>query len=171
MIKKSLLALSASILMSFSMQSYAETLGYNISAQLVCKTSKSGTETVAVSGKGSYVGITDHTLGTQGLASFFNSLSNSPYGILTDATFKSTEIPCTTAKAVIDNQALINFCASTIGVNANLILLDGQAAVTLGASAKLTTKPTASVSLANGLVVYNWDSVCFFPVAQALTTP
>lgn len=180
--KKSIYFLALSVLPFMSFQAEAaEAIGYNISAQLVCKTSKSGTETVAVSGRGSYVGIADHSVGVQGLASLFTNLgATNPYPGITDATFKSTEIPCTTAKAVIDNQALVNFCATTIGLDLHLLASQSTTTTdpntgtttttTIGGSAganfKLTSKPTASVALGNGLIVYNWDSVCLFPAVN-----
>lgn len=178
--KKSIYLLALSVLpfCSFQAEAGSESVGYNISAQLICRTSKSGTETVAVSGRGSYVGIADHTVGVQGLAYLFNNLgANNPYPGITDATFKTQEIPCTTAKAIIDNQALVNFCATTIGLDLHLLASQSTTNTTpstttttiggtAGANFKLTSKPTASVALGNGLIVYNWDSVCLFPAVD-----
>ena len=146
-------------------------LGYTVSAELVCKTSKNGKSMVVVSGGGNYIGIPSGTGNSIPVTSMFSGSSEGVrWGVRSQSDFDRTEIPCTAAKAVIDTTGLINFCANALSVNASLVLfsaggVDGGALI-IGGSATLTTQPTSSVSLGNGLVVYNWDATCLAGVPQ-----
>ena len=150
---------------AFMNNATASDIGYTVSAELVCKTSKNGKSMVVVSGGGNYIGIPSGAGNSIPVSSMFGSSSEgSRFNVHSQSDFDRTEIPCTAAKAVIDTTGLINFCANALSVNASLVLFSATGvsggALIIGGAATLTTQPTSSVSLGNGLVVYNWDATC-----------
>lgn len=132
----------------------ADTLA--ISAELVCKTGKAGTDTVVVSGKGSYVNLGTGSYDTQPLAYVLGQLT--PPINTTDANLQNQNIPCSLATAAVDAAALRNLCINSLALSLGIAIPVNT--LNIGIDVKFAMAPSTTVVLNNGNIVHQWHGIC-----------
>jgi hypothetical protein len=122
-------------------------------AELMCKTGKSGTETVVVSGKACSVNA-DGSSACVNAVDILNGLS--AYSGLTGANLQNSNVPCSLAQAAINNAFLNRLCIESANIYLGII---GEQ-LGLGISIGLDMDPAASLPLANGNILVQWNGFC-----------
>jgi len=152
MSKKLFYGIVSTVLLCAATTAKADTLA--ISAELVCKTGKAGTDTVVVSGKGSYVNLETNVYDTKPLSYVLGQLN--PPIETSDQNLQNQNIPCSLATAATDASALRNFCINSLALSLGIT----QNTLNIGVNVKFSMSPSTTVVLNNGNIVHHWHGIC-----------
>lgn len=154
MSKRLFYGIVSTVLLCAATTAKADTLA--ISAELVCKTGKAGTDTVVVSGKGSYVNLGTGGYDTQPLAYVLGQLN--PPIETTDQNLQNQNIPCSLATAAVDASALRNLCINSLALSLGITVPTNT--LNIGINVKFAMSPSTTVVLNNGNIVHHWHGIC-----------
>ena len=154
MFKNILYGVVSTVLLFAATAAKADTLA--ISAELVCKAGKAGTDTVVVSGKGSYVNLGTGSYDTQPLAYVLGQLN--PPVETTDSNLQNQNIPCSLATAAVDAAALKNLCINSLAASLGITMPTNT--LNIGVDVKFAMSPSTTVVLNNGNIVHHWHGIC-----------
>lgn len=129
---------------------------FAISAEMVCKTGKSGTDIVVLSGKGASVNISNNTYYTQPLSYILSQL-NPPIDT-SGENLQNQDIPCSLATAAVDAAALKNLCINSLALSLGIAIPANT--LNLGFEIKFAMSPSTTVVLGNGNIVHQWNGIC-----------